>query len=286
MSSAPTNQLFNFSRWRLLVTKHWMENGRRYLLSLLAIGGLYAAWFSFLIAIDVYAPMVAFMQFGAYMVGLYAVGSLYASMLFAELGNKKEALSWLSLPASQLEKLLCALLYGVVLFYIAYTLVFYFVDIIMVQWSNTVAYHHPKNWPGTETRVMPVTVYNLFIAEGAPIPEKNYHTFTFLYFTVQAIFLLGSVYFTRFSFIKTVVATLLFVLALVIFQKAVIYPLMPKGWNHDISSWYQFQYEGGPVENEVRLPAGLEKSALLLARLGLPLFFWFVTYVRLKEKEV
>ena len=286
MTTAPTNQLFSFYRWRLLVAKHWAEHSRRYLLSLLAIGGLYAAWFSFLIATDTFLPMEAFMQFAAYMVGLYLVGCFYASMLFGDLSARKDALPWLSLPASHLEKLCCALLYGVVLFYIAFTVMFYCVDILMVQWSNNIIYHHPRNWPGTNVRILPVTVYNPFTAVGAPMPEKDYHAFTSLYFTIQGAFLLGSVYFTRYSFIKTVVAVLLFLLAFAVLQRGVIYPMLPKGWNNDLLSWARPDYDRGPVNNEVRLPAGMEIWLTYVGWIALPLFFWFVTYLRLKEKEV
>jgi hypothetical protein len=285
MTTAPTNQLFSFSRWRLLVAKHWAEHHRRYLLALLAIGGLHAVWFGFLIAIEIYAPMEAFMQFASYMVGLYGVGCLFASMLFADLSTKKDALPWLSLPASHLEKLLSAILYGVILFFIAYTLVFYLVDILMVQWSNTLTYRHPRNWPGTNIRIMPVTVYNLFTAEGSPIPEKDGHLISSLYFTIQAIFLLGSVYFTRYSFIKTVIVVLIFILAFTVLERGIIYPMLPKDWNNNFLSWSRPSYDAGPPGNEVRLPGDTE---LLLNRLGLfgmPLFFWFVTYIRLKEKE-
>jgi hypothetical protein len=229
--------------------------------------------------------MVAFMQFASYMIGLYLVGCLFASMLFADLGTKKEALPWLSLPASHLEKLLCAILYGVVLFFIAYTLVFYIVDILMVQWSNTLLYRHPRNWPGSNTPILPVAVYNIFTADGSPIPEKENHLFSSLYFTIQALFLLGSVYFTRYSFIKTVIAVLIFVLAYTALEHGVIYPMLPKDWNNSFLSWSRPSYDAGPPGNEVRLPGNAE---LLLSRLGLfgmPLFFWFVTYIRLKEKE-
>jgi hypothetical protein len=286
MTTAPTNQLFSFYRWRLLVAKHWAEHRRPYLLSLLAIAGLYAAWFAFMIAMDAYAPMAANMQFVAYMFGLYFVGCLFASMFFAELGTRKDALPWLSLPASQLEKLCCALLYGVVLFYIAFTLVFYCVDIIMVQWSNNITYRHPRFFPGTTIRVMPVTLYNVFSADGAPVPEKDYHLFTSLYFTAEAAFLLGSVYFARYSFIKTAIAVLLFVLGFVVLQRGIIYPLLPKGWSNDFLSWSKPLYDTGPPGDEVRLPANLEKGFVLLGQFGLPVFFWFVTWLRLKEKEV
>ena len=289
MTDAPTNQVFSFSRWRLLVAKQWLEHGRRYLLSLLAIGGLMAAWEAFIIAVVPYAPLEPFMQFATHMVGLYFTGSLFASSLFADLGNRKQALPWLSLPASHLEKLLCAILYGVVLFYLAFTLVFYLVDIPMVHWANSILRRHPLNFPGSSTPIPPSLVYNLFTPAGAPLPEKEWHLFTAGYFAIQAAFLLGSVYFTRFSFIKTVVAGLLFVLAFVIFQKLVLFPMQPEGWSHDFFRWSQETSEltdrDRPLQ-EVRLSYPLESILLLLAQFGIAPFFWLVTWFRLKEKEV
>ena len=38
------NQTFDLERFYKLVSKHWMENYKRYGLTLLAIGGLLAAW--------------------------------------------------------------------------------------------------------------------------------------------------------------------------------------------------------------------------------------------------
>ena len=289
MTSTSTNQVFSFSRWRLLVAKQWLEHGRRYLLSLLAIGGLMAAWEAFIIAVVPYAPLEPFMQFATHTVGLYFTGCLFASSLFAELGNKKQAAPWLSLPASHLEKLLCAIFYGVVLFYLAFTLVFYLVDIPMVHWANSILARHPLSFPGSSTPVPASLVYNLCTANGAPLPEKEGHLFTAGYFAVQAVFLLGSVYFTRFSFIKTVVAGLLFVLAFVIFQKLVLFPMQPEGWSHDFFRWSQETSEltdrDRPLQ-EVRLSYPLESILLLLAQFGIAPFFWLVTWFRLKEKEV
>ena len=39
------NQFFNFNRFGLLVAKHWTENKKRYILSLLAFAGLLIACF-------------------------------------------------------------------------------------------------------------------------------------------------------------------------------------------------------------------------------------------------
>ncbi len=289
MIDAPTNQVFSFRRWRLLVAKQWLEHGRRYLLSLLAIGGLMAAWEAFIVAMIPYAPLEPFMQFATYMVGLFFTGCLFASSLLADLGNRKQALPWLSLPASHLEKLLCAILYGAVLFYLAFTLVFYLVDIPMVQWANSILRGHPRNFPGTGTPVPESLIYNVITSAGAPIPEKEWHLFTAGYFAVQAVFLLGSVYFTRFSFIKTVVAGLLFMLAFVIFQKLVLFPMKPEAWSDNFFRWTQEMNEltdhDRPL-HEVRLSYPLEPILLLLAQVGIAPFFWLVTWFRLKEKEV
>ena len=289
MKNVPTNQHFNFQRWRLLVAKQWVENRRRYFLSLLAIGGLLAAWEAFLIVTITYAPLEPFMQFAIYMVGLWFTGCLFASTLFTDLSSRKQALPWLSLPASHLEKLLCAILFGAVLFFIAYTVVFYLVDIPMVQWANSILRGHPRNWPNTNIPVPPTLTYNLVSSAGAPIPEKESHQFTSAYFVLQAAFMLGSVYFVRFSFIKTVVAVLLLVLAFVVFQRAVIYPMLPTGWSNDFLHWTQdmnaLNDHDMPLK-EVRVPAGLEPLGLLLMQLGIAPFLWLVTWFRLKEKEV
>ncbi len=289
MTPTPSNQVFHFSRWWLLVAKHWVEHGRRYLLSMLAIGSLIAVWEAFLVTMIPYAPLESFMQFATYMVGLYFTGCLFASSLFAELSNRKQALPWLSLPASHLEKLLCTILYGTVLFYLAFTLMFYLVDIPMVEWANSILRRHPRNFPGSVSPVTESLVYNVITAAGAPVLEKEWHLFTAGFFAIQAIFLLGSVYFTRFSFIKTVVAGLLFWVTFVLFQKFVLFPLQPWDWANNFFRWTQEINELSDRDmplNEVRLAYPIESVLLLLVQVGITPFFWLVTWVRLKEKQV
>src|SRR5689334_11586661 len=133
------NQAFSFSRWLLLVEKHWSENRKKYLLALVAITGILLIWFLFNIVMEAYRPMDAGIQIGTYFGGLFIVGCLYASTLFSDLSSKSKGINYLSLPASQLEKTLCALFYGVVVFFIAYTVIFYMADIIMVKVSNQVS---------------------------------------------------------------------------------------------------------------------------------------------------
>lgn len=286
MRTVSANQQFSFSRLRQLTVKHWVEHGRRYGLSLLGIGGLIATWEAFAIGVTEYAPLDPGMQFATYMVGLWFTGCLFASMLFSDLSSKKQALPWLSLPASHLEKLVCALLFGVVGFFVAYTLVFYLIDIPMVHWANSILRRHPRHWPGTFASIPPSRVYNFFKASGSPVPEQDFRMFSAGYFAVQSAFLLGSVYFTRYSFFKTVLVVVLSFLGVVVFQRFIIHSMMPEGWQSEGFRWReQFDELDRPMR-ELRLAPAIETAAILLAQFALPPFFWFVTWIRLKEKEV
>jgi hypothetical protein len=280
------NQTFSFPRWGLLVKKHWAENYKRYLLSLLAMGGLLIAWYSFILIMDTKDPIGIFFQYSAYFVGLYFIGCLYASMLFSELSSKTAGINYLSLPASQLEKLLCAILFGVFFFFIAYTLLFYLIDIPMVQFSNRLIRLHPRVWPGTDQYVPALAVYNIFTPKAPPIiGESEYHFLLLGFFAVQSCFLLGSLYFPRYSFIKTIVAVLLLVLILTVFLNKVVFHTTPDGWQNNILTWDQYN-EHWTHLGSVRLPLWLNRTVILLLQYSLPPVFWTITWFRLKEKEL
>jgi len=280
------NQTFNFGRWWMLITMHWAENRKRYLLSLLAIGGLLAAWYGFLLTIDKYAPLNPFVQYATYYCGLYFVGCLYASTLFAGLGSKAEGIQILAVPASQLEKLLCAIFFGVILFYLMYTLVFYIVDIPMLQLANRIAANEHRVWPGTAIPLPKMEVLNIRNSEWAPVPDKEYHLFLAGYFAIQSAFLLGSVYFTRYSFIKTIVGILLFWLAFIVFAEKGVRAHLPDGWTvYNLMQWNNYRINEAQL-HLVRLPSWVEGGVIILVQYSCPFVFWFIAYIRLKEKEV
>ncbi len=280
------NQTFVFSRWVMLVADHWAENRKRYLLALLAMGGLLAAWYGFLLTIDKFGPLNLFLQYSAYYFGLYFIGCFYASTIFSELGSKSRAIQYLSIPASHLEKLLCGILFGVVLFFLAYTAVFYLVDIPMVSLANRIIAREHQHWPGTFEPISSVQVLNLWNNPWAPIPDRKFHLFLLGYFAVQSAFLLGSVYFTRWSFIKTVLALLLFWLVFVLFTDKAVTEHLPDGWHaYDMLRWYD-NSDNTAVFRMVRLPEATERLLILVIQYSFPPAFWVITYFRLKEKEV
>jgi len=280
------NQTFSFPRWQMLVASHWSENRKRYLLSLLAVGGLQAGWYGFLLLLDHFGPINLFIQYATYYCGLFLVGCFYASTIFSDLGSKSRAIQYLSIPASHLEKLLCGILFGVVLFFIAFTIVFYIVDIPMVSLADRIVASEHQHWPNTFLPIGNLGVLNIWNNTWAPILDKRYHFFLFAYFAVQSAFLLGSVYFARWSFIKTVVSLLVFWVVFVLYAQKGIAEHLPDGWHpFDLVRWVHNQ-DNMDSSSLVVLPDIMEWILIYLMQYSIPPIFWIITYFRLKEKEV
>jgi hypothetical protein len=278
------NQTFNFSRWRMLVAAHWAQNRKRYLLALPAMGGILVAWYSFLLIVVRHGPLEDYLQSTTYFAGLYFIGCLFASALFTDLGHRAEAINFLCLPASHLEKLLCALLFGVILFFACYTVVYYIVDIPIVHIANRLK--SEGKFLGLETpgdRRFPVV--NIFSEKIGSAPGINLRYFLQGFFAIQSVFILGSIWFNRLSFIKTIVSVLLFLLLLLVFTKEVTDPMVPHGWR--MYGWFAWwQGLNGEGTRFVRLPMNIQEFLFFLMKYCLPFIFWTITYFRLKEKQV
>src|SRR5688572_19862276 len=197
------NSYFDLNRWFLYINKHWNENKKKYLMSLGAIGGLLILWFSFLMIVNKRHPMQVDMQTAAYYVGLFITGCLFASLLFSDLSDGPRGISYLLLPASLLEKLLTAILFGVVLYFVCYTAVFYIVDVIMVKVSN--GFIENRHIQANMKNFIPQHVSNVFVSPAERGDNNFYIYFLIVYFAVQSIFMLGSVYFVKYNYIKTLI---------------------------------------------------------------------------------
>jgi hypothetical protein len=274
------NSYFNLNRWLLYIGKHWNENKKRYLLSLAAVGGLLVLWYSFVMIVDKSYPLVLNMQAITYFVGLFLTGCLFASIQFNDLGEGPKGISYLLLPASLFEKLLTALLFSVVLYFICYTAVYYIVDFIMVKLSNSMMLTRFE-----ETRsgnYAPQEIVNVFVSSDTPINLFFY--LLIIYLTVQSIFLLGSIYFAKYSYIKTLIWGLIVFLVLVFWEHKIVEPFMPHGSFFKPFTVYRVTENGKDLM--IRLPEWISSILLFMMMYTLPPILWIVTYFRLKEKEV
>lgn len=282
------NQSFDFGRWWLLVTKHWYENRRKYALSLLAIAGLLLAWFAFVVLINPYEPIDPSMQFGTYYFGLFLIGCLYASMLFADLASMPKGINYLSVPASHLEKFLCSLLYGLIIFFVAYTIIFYLVELPMVKLSDVVAQAHWKKLLYRSGNFHEAQVINVFVMPDRPAGAPNVFFYFLLgYFALQGAFMLGSVYFPKFSLIKTVISLTLAFALFAFLVGQVFHSMMPAGSFYHGLTGYNFyandDYAGGKI---VLLPDWVDGTMGFILKYAFAPVFWITSYYRLREKEI
>lgn len=284
------NQAFEFQRWVLLVRKHWGDNRNKYILSLGAIAALLLLWYGFLLLIDKMGAMAKEAQTITYYVGLFLVGALFASLLFADLANKPKALNFLSVPASQLEKVLCMALYCIVIFFVCYTVIFYAVDFIMVKVYNAVQMAQVEKGRSINYSFVKETVANVF----GRISDRNDNgnpfnaltTVLLLFFAVQGAYALGSIYFPAYSFIKTTIALLLLILFFIFLIAKVLYPILPHGdFGPSMSKFYLYDRDYNN-RNVILLPSWTDNVLFGFFKYLLAPVFWVVTYFRLKEKEV
>jgi hypothetical protein len=281
------NQVFDFKRWLLLIGKHWSENRKRYLLSLVAMASLMILWYAFMMLIEFQKPYPLEMQVSTYYIGMSIVGCLFGSMLFNDVASGPRAMHYLSVPASTLEKLLSALFYGIVLFFVCYTVIFYLVDYTMIQIGNNVL---EKYWqrhdPSHEwTRMTVANMYSMPVGAAEGIPNIFFY-FLVMYINLQSAFILGSVYFPGYSFIKTVIVLLVVILLVIFYVGKVLDSFMPAGSFYEGFFAYRVWEGDNSIARGVRLPDWLATTFIYLFMYGFLPLLWFATYFRLKEKEV
>lgn len=246
------NQFFSFERFRLQVLKHWADNQKRYMLALLASTGLLFAWFVlnfFWLQDD-----IKDVQQGTYFFVLFAGGAIYTSQYFSHLASKTKASNLLLLPASTFEKLLCAIFYTVVLFYLVITASFYIADALAVTVTNALGDGREK-----------VPLINTFSIDFLHFYSGHKLNFLLFFLAIQALFLLGSVYFRKYNLIKTVISCFII-------------------WLLGMGLLYTIHELITPIDIDEPMRQNTVRLLIVLAYAFAPLL-WLVTYFRLKSKQ-
>lgn len=257
------NNTFNIQRFGLLLKRQWLEFGRIYLISFLVTLGLLTTYYSLTLwaylrggipefresALNFREPL--FIIFGFIFV------TIIASNYFAHLGQKSKAIIDLLIPASTFEKFLSSIFFTALLAIASFCLLFYLTDLGFI---SNLRGKYPDN-----LQSLPY-----FFKENNPNEFKPIYVIPFF---VSSIFLLGSIYFERFHYIKTTISVMIF-----------------SGiWVAIIAKSAKLLYEG-KVEINTTERIGHSKDIVelwgVLLMVVLTLIFWSIVYVRLKEKQV
>jgi hypothetical protein len=273
---------FSLQRCALLIAKHWAENKKRYLLSFAAYISLVFVWFVFVMMTDGKDPMAEGLQRITFYFSALVVGPFYASQFFRELGSKSKGTSYLMVPASSLEKVICSLVYAIIFFPLALLAAFYIVDVIAVMIANSShsGYNAVTDQQGN---VLKAKVVNLFGFEHRQERQALYYGILG-FFGIQSAALLGSIYFSQYSYIKTAIALTLLFLFIAWFMEKVVSGILPSGNFYDDMTKYSVN-EGGQFKL-VQLPSWVGNVLEIGLLYGATLTLWTVSYFRLKEKEV
>ena len=247
----------------MLIKKQWAEHARLYTLSTGAIAGLMAIAF-FVWGLTDKPPVIA--TYIILLVTMSLGGAIFASMTFAELSQRTTGIYWLSVPATHGEKLVCGILFSQLFFNIVVLALFFVLQPIAIAMAKS---PEPMHFHTAYARSeFALVIWNI----------------TTGYVAMQALFILGSVYFQRFSFVKTVVATVLVALVFGAFMNYVVSPIMPDHMNMRGFSEVHI-YEQG-VDHIYSLPGWSSVGIRYVFQYIWVPIFWAATYFRLKEKEL
>lgn len=257
------SQLFDFSRFGRLFSKHTTEQAGGYLLATgVLLGGL-GLVLGF-VAYSSTGPVTPDMQAVIFVMGLLAAGAFFTSTVFAPFGDKKQATAALLLPASQGEKFLVGWLYALPIFLAVYVGCFYLIDGLVLQLDGG---------PGLPTVLVP-----LFSSES-----KLYYSLV-VYAVVNAVFLWGSIFFVKQHFIRTAFGLLLAAVLLTLVNTQVVRGLVGRTVS-GVLPFAGLSFQEGKQWYVIKLPDA-QSAWLGLVPLGLLLLAWAAAYARLKEKQL
>lgn len=263
------NQTFSFPRFLLLVKAEYAEKGLTQLLR----AGLLLAFLLMLMLPIVFSDVskgstTEFHALALLMVVLFG-GSLYTSMAFSQYGPREKGMAALMVPASRLEKFLTPLVLNLLVIVPL---------MVLFLWLHhwTVDYANAK--------------ISATDQQYRKIPQAILQAISLFYIVIQGVFFLGSLYFTKSQYVKTVLGFILVIIALVVANRMIVNSLLSDASPWSVSAVPFFGWDlvyKTPMYKSfhVSYSDGTENVVyplLILLVLGL----WYITYVRLKEKEI
>lgn len=263
---------FSFSRLLQLIRKQWVENSRLYLFSVLALLGMQGL-------IMLFWVIAAGKHYGEdslyiiFVFGLFVAGAVFASMSFSILGNKEKGTYWLAFPASHLEKLLCTIFYNVIVFTVVYCICFFLVKSAAVGYVNALVAEKPGDYSFRRS------VWDSRRSFLGVLPY-----FIYGFFAIQAFYLLGSVYFSRYSFVITTIIGSALIFAFAYYSIELVQnSFNGYSWNGD----HLRKYDTGDntYQRYGLSPWVTDLLGFTVKYIWAPVF-WVVAWFRLKEKQI
>lgn len=251
------SNIFSLTRLGNLIRRQYTLNIRTLITGFAAISGV-IAMIGFLTAIE--EPGIDQEAFVVlYYVALFIGGFFLTSRIFSEMQSQETAIHYMTLPVSNLEKLITGWLYSSIFFLIISLVFIYITYYIAAIFALMIL----------GTNLIPLNIF-----------EWDFLLLTAIYLVLQPIFMLGAATFKRHNFLKTLLS--LFVLALIIVTFSAIYGriLLGNGFDGSINIDEGDLYMSNFFENYF-----VPVVKVLFWYIMAP-FLMIVSYFTLKEREV
>jgi hypothetical protein len=262
------NDTFNIKRFSWLFKKTLLERPAQ-------LFGLFAACLAFSLLIYVFEKFTVdfeVAQTASFIIGLVGGGCFLASLIFGYFGSNAIGSSYLTLPASQFEKWLCAILITGVIYTVTFLFFFRLMDTIFVSiYRNSL----DAKAPFYREQYNAVQLFPLdgFVASRAYMMFSNF----------AGIMLVGSLYFNKAPFIKValVICGLCFGLFLVNLLVANIFFS-----NVEFAfPYYVVSLWLGKERGRLELAPDILNVVNIIFQYFVPAILVVLTFTRLREKE-
>lgn len=269
------NNTFNSGRFWLLMKRQWQEFGKIFLISLVVLAGIIVIFYAFNVPhpderFNIESRELTFRLPLFFILGFLFI-SIVASSYFAVMGQKPRAIIELMIPCSIFEKYLAGIVFTSVVSIVSFLLVFQLVDSLYLAYLNKV-FNGISVAGRTGVQVpMHFNTFSNYYFENTEM-KTLIRGFTLLPLTISSLYLLGSIYFNRFHYMKTKVTVMIYVF---------IAGFLLVKLNEWISKGKMYSNPNGNSHDVAEMAIW----TLLLCG-TLTLVFCYIGYKRLKEKEV
>ena len=275
------NNTFNIKRFGLAFRKDLIENGKRYLLMFLTLLGImtiittYASWLYYNEPRNTNYYNNLNKDLLNYLSLIFiAAGIWFASTFANPMNSKLKSISFLVNPASNLEKFLIRWIITTIGFITVFFVALWIADFTRVA-ICTVTFRElidflditkligPDNEPVYQEYVVPKSIFLLFLN---------------LYFLFQSIFLLGSTFWEKASFIKTFSAVAAIITAFIFICR----------WTILLFYGNLRGFENVMLSFEInRTMSELQAFSIISIIMAVfTLAFWILAFFRIKESEI
>lgn len=257
------NNTFNFKRFMLLFKKHSLEHAKTYLLSTAVLAGILLLVMA-LLSYNSKGRMPEQIQAIVFLYFILGAGSIFTSLSFIDLGDKRKATRLLTLPASHFEKFLVSWIYSYVIFQLVFIGVFYLIDCMVIALSVPPLYS---------------TNQLMDIFNGDDIIKIAF----IAYAVFHAFFIWGAIVFEKLHFIKTAFVFFIYIILLIIINEWLLHSLTGNKSLDGVPFTTATFLDGKNIR--VVMAIGMRNTNWIVLAITV-IIFWLSAFFRLKEKEI